>query len=656
MRTVSLIVGWQTCYHYDGTYEALPMASEWYFDELDQKVARQGDIPTKHAFDTDVDTFVREVLQNANDAGPVDESEPVRVIFRFRHLTPGNGLEEFRSAFDWDQSFDGHLEAASEEEQDGSIEKFLEDESQELVLLTIEDHNTVGLAGAEDANESNYTALVRDMHRSNKAQNQGGSHGVGGTVLWAFSGISTVLFTSNPEDSEGGDSPRFVGRSYLPDHTIDDNLFKGYGWLGQQDPSGAGGRHVSLWGEDAARVASDLSADRPNEPGTSLTIVGFREPGRSQPTGEAAHEMAEEIKQAAVENFWPAISRKQLEVCVQDPSDDDPRPANFETVGSVRPFLEAYTDLYKREDEFGESGGTSSRVIKFDFPGRKDDTETPIEGQVSLSVRTAAPAEEALRNQVAVFRGAGMVVQYVSMDDAARYGPDFHAVLACGRARTELGEDHTELDESVEALLRAAEPAAHNEWTGTPRLKNTYKRGCVKTVTNLQSTRLRDSLRELVADEQGEDGDRIRSMEKFFPGTSGIGDGGGPSPTPGSPGISAVAREIHELSFGDGRWEAEMTLEREDGQEEWGARVWLNQMMEGGRDGDRLPISTVHVLDGDGAVDYERESDGAILVHRTGPEPIRLRCASISTGPPDPTSGRIARTGVRHEAEDEWSK
>lgn len=180
------------------------MTCEWYFDRSNQKNSRQGDIPTKHAFDADVETFVREVLQNANEAGPVDEGEPVRVTSRFRQLTAGDGLEEFNSAFRWDEQFRTHLEGAATEEQDVSIRQFLENDTDELILLTIEDENTEGLSGAEDADESNYTALVRDMHRSNKDDTQGGSHGVGGTVLWAFSGVSTVLFTSTPEEPEGG--------------------------------------------------------------------------------------------------------------------------------------------------------------------------------------------------------------------------------------------------------------------------------------------------------------------------------------------------------------------------------------------------------------------------------------------------------------------
>ena len=188
------------------------MSGSWYFREMNQKQSRQGDIPTKHALDEDTNTFVREVLQNANDAGPVDEDEPVVVTFRFAHLT-GDECREFKSALQWDDQLLPHLDAAAEEETDLSLEHFLNDESDELVLLTVEDQNTQGLSGKEDADESNYTALVRDMHRSNKDDTQGGSHGVGGTVLWAFSGISTVLFTSNPVKRDGHKPPRFVGRS-----------------------------------------------------------------------------------------------------------------------------------------------------------------------------------------------------------------------------------------------------------------------------------------------------------------------------------------------------------------------------------------------------------------------------------------------------------
>lgn len=629
------------------------MSCEWYFNRLNQKKSRQGDIPTKHAFDADVETFVREVLQNANDAGPVDEAEPVRVTFRFRHLTTGDGLEEFKSAFHWDDQFRKHLEGAATEEQDLSIRQFLENETEELLLLTIEDENTEGLSGAEDADESNYTALVRDMHRSNKDDTQGGSHGVGGTVLWAFSGVSTVLFTSTPEDPRNGVSPRFVGRSYLPDHTVDGELYRGYGWFGQPDIDDPEGRHVSVWGGEAESIARDLSAVRSSNCGTSLTVVGFREPGEGQPTGESLEEVVRRIQRAAVENFWPAIRRQQLEVFVQSPEDASPRPANFETVGSVGPFLKAYENLYDPDGRLGEPGGSDSDTIEFDFPSRNDGTETPDEAKVSLSARTAGPAEEERRNEVAVFRGAGMVVQYISMDDVARHGADFHAVLACGRARTELERDHNPVDNHVENFLRAAEPAAHDRWTGTPRLKNKYSGRRVGVVKDLQGGELRDELREMIAGDDDESGERLRNFEELFPGDSTEGGEGGETPPPTPPTESHVERDLHDLVFADDHWEFELTLES-DGEEDeaWEARVWLTQMFEGGGDGERLEIDGVRSVGDAREVEYQRESDGAVVVRGESPGSVRLRCSSVVTGPPDPTSGRTARTGVRHKTVD----
>lgn len=630
------------------------MACEWYFSELDQKEARQGDIPTKHAFDADVETFVREVLQNANDAGPVNNDEPVQVTFRFEHLEADNGLERFREAFRWEDQFRPHLEAAAEEEQDLSLRQFIENETEDLVLLTIEDHNTQGLSGAEDADESNYTALVRDMHRSNKDETQGGSHGVGGTVLWAFSGISTVLFTSQPVDERDGPPPRFVGRSYLPDHVVEDNLHKGYGWFGQPAPDRRG-RHVSVWGEKATAVSERLSADRPETIGTSLTVVGFREPGESQPTGDAMEEMIERIQTAAVKNFWPAIRRHQLEVYVEGPNDEDPRPADLTTVKSVKPFVEAYEHLYDEESSLGEPGGTANERLTFDFPDRSDGTSTPDEGDVSLAVRTAGPGDEARRNQVAVFRGAGMVVQYVNMDDVAKYGSDFHAVLACGEARTELGADPSFVDGHVEHLLRAAEPAAHNKWTGTPRLKNQYSGRRVGTVKDLQGGLLRDKLRALVAESDDDEGERLESFERLFPvdaGGSGGGGGGGGVSTPGP-----LQRTLNEFVFKGDHWSCDVSLSVEGGEEDddggagdpWTARVWLTQLFESGGDGERLPIVDADLSDGSVNADVYVDEDGVLIVEADGPGKVRVKCDSETSGPPDPTSGRTARTGVRHE-------
>lgn len=623
------------------------MSVGWSFRELNLKESRQGDIPTKHALDADIDVFVREVLQNANDAGPINHSEPIKVTFRFRRLRPGSGLRQFKEAIRWDEQFLSHLEAAAGEEKDLSLRQFLNDETDDLVLLTVEDRNTQGLSGAEDADESNYTALVRDMHRSNKEDTQGGVHGVGGTVLWAFSGVSTVLFTSVPHDKSDGTPPRFVGRSYLPDHAVDGSLYKGYGWFGKRDPNDPDGRHVSTWGNEASELANTLRADRPNTVGTSATIVGFRVPGESQPTGDDLEEVIREIQEAAVKNFWPAIRRKDLEVYVEGPDDEDPRPADFNVVDSVQPFISAYESLRKGSGSLGEPGATASKDITFDFPRRSDGTEVPDEGEVTLAARTAKPADDQLRNQVAVFRGSGMIVQYVNMDDISKHGADFHAVLACGQARTELSEDPSFVDKHVERLLRAAEPAAHDEWIGTPRLKNEYGGRRVGTVKDLQGRLLRDELREMIATDEDRAGERLDTFEKHFPvGSSGGGSSGTTTSTP-----SPLERDIRRFEFDADHWEFEATLDRTSAEGDWTARVWLTQLIEGGGDGEQLPIESVEVVDEPTVADVRLEN-GEVVVKSHSSESLTIRCKSMSTGPPDPTSGRTARTGIRHELVD----
>jgi hypothetical protein len=635
------------------------MPGSWYFREMNQKQSRQGDIPTKHALDEDTNTFVREVLQNANDAGPVNKDEPVVVTFRFTHITE-NECREFKSALKWDDQLLPHLDAAAEEETDLSLEHFLNDKSDELVLLTIEDQNTQGLSGKEDADESNYTALVRDMHRSNKDDTQGGSHGVGGTVLWAFSGISTVLFTSNPVERDGHEPPRFVGRSYLPDHLIGDNLYKGYGWFGQPDPDDETGRHISLWGNDADSTAASLYGNRPDEFGTTTTIVGFREPGEGQPTGENMVETVELFKRSAVENFWPAILRGNLKVKVQGPEDDSPQPANLETVNSVEPFVDSYRRMYKNDGKVGEPGGVKSEHVDFDFPTRSDGADTPDQGTVTVSVRTAGPSDDERRNQIAVFRGSGMVVQYVDLSDVAKYGADFHGILAAGRARASPEREPDDADLHVEKLLRAAEPAAHDEWTGTPRLKNEYNDypvGRVGLVKSLQGSRLRDTVRDLITDDDESDGERISNFEKWFPGARNESTSDGPSPpSPSTPSVSSINRDIHDFSFNGTRWTFDVSIEPNvDTDEGWEVKLWLTQLIENGGDGERISIDSVETVN----VEVEDaicgiDASGNAFVQASSPGAVRLRCQSRETGRLDPTSGRIGRTGIRHElVEDE---
>ncbi|MFC7233398.1 hypothetical protein ACFQMM_22305 [Saliphagus sp. GCM10025308] len=85
---------------------------------MGDKAEQNADILTKHAFENDVATFVRETLQNANDALNVDADGPVEVHYRFEKLS-GQELERFLAELECEPEDDevdlyDHLRAAGE--------------------------------------------------------------------------------------------------------------------------------------------------------------------------------------------------------------------------------------------------------------------------------------------------------------------------------------------------------------------------------------------------------------------------------------------------------------------------------------------------------------------------------------------------------------
>ncbi len=81
---------------------------EWVFDVLPPSGARRGGDPAEHAFARSLDTFVREVVQNANDQRIGDRAPEVH--FDFEELV-GESLKEFQAQLSW-SSLLPHLQAA----------------------------------------------------------------------------------------------------------------------------------------------------------------------------------------------------------------------------------------------------------------------------------------------------------------------------------------------------------------------------------------------------------------------------------------------------------------------------------------------------------------------------------------------------------------
>lgn len=621
----------------------LPADRRWYFREKHPGEPRHGDIPTQHALEEDIKTFVRETLQNANDAG-IEGGRPVEVIFRFLRLT-GDELDSFKEALQWDELKD-HLDGAKGGDHSLRLEQFLEhiEEKDELLILLVEDRHTKGLTGTETEDKSNYTALVRDMQISHKDESAGGSHGVGKTVLWAFSGISTVLFTSIPSSTDGQEPPRFIGRTVLPDHRENGTLYEGLGWFGVDgSPSAELERPASAWNGEAEALTEALQIDSYDNSttGTSAAVLGF-----SSPLGEIApdiEEVAADFERAAVKYFWPAIEYGHLSVKIQTPDDEEPQAVSPANVPEIQPFRTAFNQHFADTNtELAAPGDVVEHGIEFDPANKRDGTSTEA-GEVNLVARLPMPSDsDELVNNVAMFRGAGMVVDYRDMSGAVS-GNDFHAILAAGQARSWGTSETTEADKDIEEFLRTAEPAAHQDWQSTPKLTKQYKqgRGYRNRVKQLKRQKLRDALSQLVSSEDDSAGEFIKSISQHLPiGESGGSGDDGPPPSPD------VFDWEPTVWYDGAKWQFEGDIEPVvDEYESWTATVSLTRLGEDNSKADTISVGSLS--SSESAVDCEvvEGSNGAVgeMSCDENVGRIEFEGGSEEIGTADPSTGLVGK-------------
>jgi len=497
----------------------------WVFDPSPPSGARTGGNVAEYAFRPDVNTLVREVLQNVLDNARAGGGN-VSVAFKLVHLT-GSDLSSFLDALRW-KDLEPHMRAAGQEIPGRRFALARErlDSDASLQLLLVEDANTTGLTGDESGDGSNFAQLCRDTLYSNKAsETAGGSFGLGKAVLWLFSELSTVLFSSRLEvDPKGGRSPRFIGRTELPWHKIDSKAFAGPGWLGEVSVVDAGQMAKSVWAPDSERIASQLRLERSTTPGTSILVVGFRNPADEDQDLEST---AHDIIHAVGRNFWPSVigGRLKVSVTVIDTSKKAQKRWEREMgEGDLNPAyakcLAAYNDM--RAGSTLDSAGDIAEVsIPVQIPARSDASQPQKVAEASLVVRLAEDDEPEGANEVAFFRGTGMVVKYERFDRLSLSQRPFHGILVCGKARRLAGESDTALDE----FLRAAEPPEHKGWEVTPRLKETYKPGYKRLLSDIDA-KVKEALRDLVSEKPPSGTDGPRLLVRLFPvGGNKIGEG-----------------------------------------------------------------------------------------------------------------------------------
>lgn len=624
-----------------GVSETISDEIGWFFFSGGPGAPRYGDDPTKHAVDHDTETFVREVLQNANDQR-LNNDEPVEVTFEFVSLTD-TARDEFLKALQWEKGLAERLAAVTEADRGRGYDDLLDrldTDDAELRLLVVEDRNTTGLTGKWDE-DSNYAALVRDeLYSSKQDERAGGSYGLGKSVLWTFSGASTVVFDSRlaHADRRSERSRRLIARTKLPTHELqDEQTYQGAGWLCRSVSTDDGIRPESLWDDHADSLAEELHLNRPTEAGTSIMVVDYRDPTRDEQPD--LPELANEFVEAAVKYFWPAIYRGDLEVDVR--IGDETFDADIRDVPAIQPFVECYESRNKYDQTLENPGDVAGLDIPVSLPKRADGIETP-EANVRLATRLASPADDdSLLNHIALFRGAGMVVKYHDQSRVAFGDHNFHGVLACGEANDV--RRVSDGDREVERFLRYAEPPDHDDWRSTENLREQYQRG-FRTALDKMFDTVRDALRHLVAQTDGRGEILAERVRKRFP------IHGGQARTRSIPSPSTFFEIRSTSSFDTDRWVFTGTIEPvEDDFEGWTAEVSLTGV---GEDGSRYEDVPIGILDTDHPeVITSLQNGTANIVAGPDADGVEFRGESEPVGDGDVRSGQVGETQLEIRAE-----
>ncbi len=501
----------------------------------------------------DIDTLVKEAGQNSLDV-VLDPARGVEMEFRLIRLT-GADLTDFKQALKWDGSpqspgLADHLEASAKIAQ--KLGKILRDgldyvkETDELLLLRVDDHRTRGLVGPEFG-IGNFAALCRNNLDSSKlSETAGGAYGLGKAVFSRASHFATVLFNSNlndPVDVRGSQlkEGRLIGRTDLLWHKIGELACAGPGWFGLRDVVESDVRAVSVWNNRA--LAHELYLDRgADDAGTSILVIGFHD--LNSDTRRSAQELAAEIAQAVARNFWPALvsGRLAAQVTTYEARKQQTHVA-VHAEDYHRPFVEMLRKFNAGElcDKLSDEGDVVLRRIALEIPRRKSPPRhDEIKHEAILLVRRDAENEpDGLSAQVVFYRGRDMIIKSMPLKQLSSVAIPFRAAVLCGEAAGSGAADR-----AAELFLRAAEPPAHSDWTMTPELKAEYAPGSRKAILNFFEA-VKEEIRMLMRpryDDLNDGPNALKELLQIF---------GDPLPQPARPTLK-VDSSSHVDS--EGRW------------------------------------------------------------------------------------------------------
>ena len=248
------------------------------------------DNQTTHFTRAPINHLVRESIQNSIDAR-ADSGELIEVSFSevsipTELLDAANYRRHLRSCIDIATRRDNELAVENYQHALDALN------SDEIRALRIRDTGTIGLSGRH------WEALVSSqgvVHKNDPNGVPGGSFGVGKNVVFLFSSIHAVIYSTRYANRQEGTVQKAIGRAQLMSHPTNNHRdhHQPSGWLDiKREP---------ITGRD---IPEPL---RLNSQGTAIFILGWNPINTNWPT---------EISMKVAQNFFYAIHHRALKVTV----------------------------------------------------------------------------------------------------------------------------------------------------------------------------------------------------------------------------------------------------------------------------------------------------------------------------------------------------
>lgn len=267
----------------------------WHFfkrDDLDYDEGPNDPMLDRYKKDP-YNSIVRESLQNAIDAQK-DPSQCVQVSFSVGSL-PGDsgsflGLKE-------------HIKACIDSNSVKAKERFgpmLDVLNSSLFYLKISDYNTIGMEYRKGDKDCPFYCFVRSKGNSSKRdESAGGSYGFGKAACFGLSPINTILVSTKTLDG----NHFFEGVSMLCGHSLNGQKYSPVGYFDNND-----GEPITA----PDQIPYGLKRD---EPGTDIYVIGFGDLNMALDLLLSKDcDKMDAIRKYALQNFWPAIYWKKLEL------------------------------------------------------------------------------------------------------------------------------------------------------------------------------------------------------------------------------------------------------------------------------------------------------------------------------------------------------